>query len=54
MAPDDWNYGVGKMDRRENVRTNGHVELHLLKFGCGELAWFVEDVFGNGQLSRVM
>ena len=54
MAPDDWNYRVRKVNRSENVRTDGHVEFHFLEFRGRELSWFVQDVFGNRQLSRVM
>ena len=54
MASNNWNDWVGKVNRRENIRTNGDMKFHFLEFCRRELSWLVQDVFGNRQFSRVM
>ena len=54
VMPDDRHDGIRKIDRREDLRANRRVELHLLVFGRRELAGLVEDVLGNRDLAGVV
>ena len=54
VMPDDRGDGIGKLDRRQDLRADGRVALHGLELAGGQPAGLVENVLRDGYLARVV
>src|SRR5262245_32858754 len=54
MVANDRNNGVADVDIRQHVGADDRMHLHLLELVFSQLAWLVEDVTGNAELSNIV
>src|SRR5437016_4626692 len=54
VIPDNVFHRIRKINSFQNVATYRRMNLHFRKFSFSELAGFVEDVLGHGQLADVV
>ena len=54
MMPNNWDHWVWEVDCGQDVGADTSMKLHLVKFGSGQLAGFVKDIFRHSKLAHVV